>query len=216
MERKKRLGGPQRKIQRLLISLSLLLSRTRSQAFTASMLSARSCSPFEPWGPAIDRRLIGSDWTWVDNFLCCIRVHYWPTPRKAIDILKKREDEKEHRSWKSCLLQQMICQQRLLELYDRLHVADEKQQKGSSIVSPSFLMLNKVWISLGAVLLPPPADSPKSTCSPESLCFKVEWLLFLNMGRWGDGEGASQRRIIGINTKEPWNTSLSKGIIFPI
>lgn len=24
----------------------------------------------------------------MGNFLCCIRVHYWPAPRKAIDLLK--------------------------------------------------------------------------------------------------------------------------------
>lgn len=43
-----------------------------------SLLSAWSWSPSGPGGPAIDRCLVGSDWTWVDNFLCCIRVHYWP------------------------------------------------------------------------------------------------------------------------------------------
>lgn len=48
--------------------------------------------PPSPRGSGIDRYFVGSDWTWVDNFLCCIRVHYWPAPRKAIDIFNRERE----------------------------------------------------------------------------------------------------------------------------
>lgn len=97
---------------------STLLKQKRvwRQSTRPSMLSARARSPCEPWGPGIDRCLVGSDWTWVDNFLCCIRVHYWPAPRKAIDILKKKK--KINKSWGRFFLEERLLRQpTLLALY---------------------------------------------------------------------------------------------------
>lgn len=84
--------------------LSQSSKHVQKQFAWPALLSARSWSPCQPWGPSIDRCLVGSDWTWVDNFLCCIRVHYWPAPRKAIDILKKKKKCREDSSWKRSLL----------------------------------------------------------------------------------------------------------------